>query len=228
MGEERIPVSNQSSGGLGILGLIGAAVLFLILRRFSPSLSRLFLIIGIIAISCVLVLVALVLYFAFRKPKKKPDSASDRAVLLQKGRSDLLELRQLTLRIHDQRIRKSGEEVCQVVEKILAALKEQPEDIPKARQLFSYYLLTFSGILQRYARLEQSGVPVADDAEKVAVCLDGIQVAMRKMYDSLYDDDKLDLTVEIETLKQICRQDGLLAEDVVQIEDGEQNITLSL
>ena len=60
-------MSNQSSGGLGILGLIGAAVLFLILRRFSPSLSRLFLIIGIIAISCVLVLVALVLYFTFRK-----------------------------------------------------------------------------------------------------------------------------------------------------------------
>ena len=58
--------------------------------------------------------------------------------------------------------------------------------------------------------------------------MDGIQVAMRKMYDSLFDDDKLDLTVEIETLKQICRQDGLLAEDVVQIEDGEQNITLSL
>lgn len=221
-------MSNQSSGGLGILGLIGAAVLFLILRRFSPSLSRLFLIIGIIAIFCVLVLVALVLYSAFRKPKKKPDSASDRAVLLQKGRSDLLELRQLTLRIHDQRIRKSGEEVCRVVEKILAALKEQLEDIPKARQLFSYYLPTFGGILQQYARLEQSGVPVADDAEKVAVCLDGIQVAMRKMYDSLYDDDKLDLTVEIETLKQICRQDGLLAEAVIQIEDGEQNITLSL
>ena len=221
-------MSNQSSGGLGILGLIGAAVLFLILRRFSPSLSRLFLIIGIIAIFCVLALMALVMYFAFRKPKKKPDSASDRALLLQKGRSDLLELRQFTLRIHDQRIRKSGEEVCRVVEKILAALKEQPEDIPKARQLFSYYLPTFGGILQQYARLEQSGVPVADDAEKVAVCLDGIQVAMRKMYDSLYDDDKLDLTVEIETLKQICRQDGLLAEAVVQIEDGEQNITLSL
>lgn len=221
-------MSNQSSGGLGILGLVGAAVLFLILRRFSPSLSRLFLIIGIIAIFCVLALVALVMYFAFRKPKKKTDSASNRTVLLQKGRSDLLELRQLTLRIHDQRIRKSGEEVCRVVEKILAALKEQPEDIPKAHQLFSYYLPTFGGILQRYARLEQSGVPVADDAEKVAVCLDGIQVAMRKMYDSLYDDDKLDLTVEIETLKQICRQDGLLAEAVIQIEDGEQNITLSL
>ena len=223
-------MSNKSSGGMGILGLIGAAVLFLILRHFFPSLSRLFLIIGIITIFGVLALTALVIYFAFafRKPKKKPDSTSDRAVLLQKGCSDLLELRQLTLRIHDQRIRKSSEEVCRVVEKILAALKEQPEDIPKVRQLFSYYLPTFVGILQRYVRLEQSGVPAADDAEKVAVCLDGIQVAMRKMYDSLYTDDKLDLTVEIETLKQICRRDGLLAEDVIQIEDGEQNITLSL
>lgn len=221
-------MSNQSSGGLGILGLIGAAVLFLILRRFFPSLSRLFLIIGIIAIFCVLALTALVMYFAFRKPKKKNDSASDRTVLLQKGRSDLLELRQLTLRIHDRRIRKSSEEVCWVVEKILAALKEQPEDIPKVRQLFSYYLPTFGGILQRYARLEQSGVPAADDAEKVAVCLDSIQTAMRKMYDSLYDDDKLDLTVEIETLRQFCKQDGLLSDSVVQIQDGDQNITLTL
>lgn len=221
-------MSNQSSGGLGILGLIGAAVLFLILRRFFPSLSRLFLIIGIIAIFCVLALTALVMYFAFRKPKKKTDSASDRTVLLQKGRADLLELCQLTLRIHDQRIRKSGEEVCRVVEKILTALKEQPEDIPKVRQLFSYYLPTFGGILQRYARLEQSGVPAADDAEKVAVCLDSIQTAMRKMYDSLYDDDKLDLTVEIETLRQFCKQDGLLSDSVVQIQDGEQNITLTL
>lgn len=221
-------MSNQSSGGLGILSLIGAAVLFLILRHFSPSLSRLFLIIGIIVILCVLALTALVMYFAFRKSKKKPSSAGDRAVLMQKGRSDLLELRQLTLRIHDQRIRKSGEEVCRVVEKILAALKEQPEDIPKARQLFSYYLPTFGGILQRYVRLEQSGVSAEGDAERVAVCLDSIQTAMSKMYDSLYDDDKLDLTVEMETLKQFCKQDGLLADSVIQIQNGDQNITLTL
>ena len=62
----------------------------------------------------------------------------------------------------------------------------------------------------------------------MAVCLDGIQVAMRKMYDSLYDDDKLDLTVEMETLKQFCKQDGLLADSVIQIQNGDQNITLTL
>lgn len=221
-------MSNQSSGGLGILGLIGAAALFLILRRFFPSLSRLFLIIGGIVFFCVIALVALVMYFAFRKPKKKTDSDSDRTVLLQQGRSDLLELRQFTLRIHDQRIRRSGEEVCRVVEKILTALKEQPEDIPKVRQLFSYYLPTFGGILQRYVRLEQSGVSAEGDAERVAVCLNSIQTAMSKIYDSLYDDDKLDLTVEMETLKQFCKQDGLLADSVVQIQGGNQNITLTL
>lgn len=51
---------------------------------------------------------------------------------------------------------------------------------------------------------------------------------MRKMYDSLYDDDKLDLTVEMETLKQFCKQDGLLADSVIQIQNGDQNITLTL
>ena len=63
-------MSNQSSGGLGILGLIGAAVLFLILRHFSPSLSRLFLIIGIIAISCVLVRFLLNFHFIAHSVKK--------------------------------------------------------------------------------------------------------------------------------------------------------------
>lgn len=48
------------------------------------------------------------------------------------------------------------------------------------------------------------------------------------MYDSLYDDDKLDLTVEIETLKQICKRDGLLLETSAQTEGEDLNITLTL
>ncbi len=221
-------MSNQSSGGLGILGLIGAAVLFLVLRRFFPSLSKALLVIGCIVVFCVIALVVLVMYFAFRKPKKKPGPANDRTVLLQKGRSDLLELHQLALRVKNQEIRASSERVCQVIQKILGTLKEQPEDIPKARQLFSYYLPTLGGILQRFIYLEQSGVHTADTTEKVISCLNSIQSAMEKLYASLFDDDKLDLTVEIEVLKQLCKQDGLLAESIVQAQDGEQNITLTL
>lgn len=59
-------------------------------------------------------------------------------------------------------------------------------------------------------------------------CLDSIQAAMEKLYASLFDDDKLDLAVEMEVLKQCCKQEGLLEENTVQTQNGDQNITLTL
>lgn len=225
-------MKNRSSGGLGLLGLLGIVALFVILRRLFPSFAGLLLTVGGIALLCIIALVGLVLFASLRKPKPKADQekAEYAAALLAQGRSDLLALRQLALRVKNQKIRASSQDVCQVIEQILSALKEQPEDIPKARQLFSYYLPTLGGILQRFVRLEQSGVPAADSTEKVISGLSTIRIAMEKLYASLFEDERLDLTVEMEVLKQLCQQDGLLSESAVQAqdEDQDQNITLSL
>lgn len=206
-----------SPGGiLGVLGLAVLAGLYFLSRQFFPKLSRLLLIALLLVVLAVAVLVVLVLVFAFKK--KTPEEAaaeeasSNTAALLQKGRSSLLELRKLTIRIQNGRIRAASEEVCAVVDRILCALKEQPEDIPRVRQLFNYYLPTFGGILRTFLRLEQSGVEgdAGETGEKVLVCLRDIRDAMEKLHASLYDDDKLDLSVEMEVLRQLCRQDGLL------------------
>ena len=222
--------NGKNTGLLGFLGLIACVALYFVVRKFFPSLSTLMLWIFGIAAAMIVVLVAVVLFFAFHKPKKTPEQERSEAqeTVLKKARASLMELRTSAMRVKQQQVRENAQNICVTLEQILKELKNQPEDIVKARSFLNHSLPMLSGILKKYVRLEQSGVPAADDAEKVAVCLDGIQVAMRKMYDSLYTDDKLDLTVEIETLKQICRRDGLLAEDVIQIEDGEQNITLSL
>lgn len=212
------------------MGLLGAVILFVILRQLFPSLATILLVIAGIALLCIASLVGLVLFFSLRKPKLKEGQgkAEHTAALLAQGRADLLALRQLALRVKNQEIRASSQGVCQVIEQILGALKEQPEDIPKARQLFSYYLPTLGGILQRFVRLEQSGVPAADSTEKVISGLSTIRIAMEKLYASLFEDEKLDLTVEMEVLKQLCQQDGLLSENTVQTQDGDQNITLTL
>lgn len=214
------------------MGLLGAVILFVILRQLFPSLATILLVIAGIALLCIASLVGLVLFFSLRKPKLKEGQgkAEHTAALLAQGRADLLALRQLALRVKNQEIRASSQGVCQVIEQILGALKEQPEDIPKVRQLFSYYLPTLGGILQRFVRLEQSGVPAADSTEKVISGLSTIQIAMDKLYASLFEDEKLDLTVEMEVLKQLCQQDGLLSESAVQAQDEgqDQDITLSL
>ena len=214
------------------MGLLGAVILLVVLRQLFPSLATILLAIAGIALLCIASLVGLVLFFSLRKPKLKEGQgkAEHTAALLAQGRADLLALRQLALRVKNQEIRASSQGVCQVIEQILGALKEQPEDIPKARQLFSYYLPTLGGILQRFVRLEQSGVPAADSTEKVISGLSTIRIAMEKLYASLFEDEKLDLTVEMEVLKQLCQQDGLLSESAVQAQDEgqDQDITLSL
>lgn len=225
---------NHSPSGLGAAGLILLLILYFVTRHFAPSLSKLLLLVGGIAVLCVAALVALVLAFAFKKKtpeeQQAAEAASNTAALLQKGRSSLLDLRKLTIRVQNARIRAASEEVCTVVDRILCALKEQPEDIPRGRQLFNYYLPTFGGILRTFLRLEQSGVDCTDTGEKVLVCLKDIRDAMEKLHASLYDDDKLDLSVEMEVLQQLCRQDGLLDERPAgeDREDGGPPINLTL
>mgnify|MGYP002512767392 FL=1 len=186
-------------------------------------------IMGVVLLFVVL-LVALVVFFAFRKPKGMSGNtiSGDIDTILAKGRSNLLELRQLTTRLKNQQIRSLSGDVCGIIDKILKALKEQPEDIPTVRRFFNYYLPTLGGILLNFLRLEKSGVPAADTTEKVLACLSDIRIAMEKQYANLFDNDKLDLTVEMEVLRQMCKQDGLLAEDTIQLQDGKRNISLTL
>ena len=223
-------MNNQSSGGLGLLCLIGVVILFFAVHHLFPSLTTVFLVIIGVVLLLVALLVVLVIFFAFRKPKgasAKPVDG-DAETILAKGRSNLVELRQLTMRLKDQQVRNLSEDVCGIIDKILKALKEQPEDIPTVRQFFNYYLPALGGILLSFLRLEKSGVPAVDTTEKVIACLSDIRVAMEKQYTNLFDNDKLDLTVEMEVLRQMCKQDGLLTEDAIQLQDGNRNISLTL
>ena len=212
----------------GSPALTGAMVLPLAGHRLFSTVAAVFRTVAIAAGILAALLVVLVMFFAFRKPKAKPAGASggEDAKILAKGRSDLLELRQLNMRLKNRQIRSRSEEICSTVDKILQALREQPEDIPKARHFFQYYLPTMGEILRKYRILEDSGVPASDTEENVASCLEVIQTAMEKQYVSLFDDDKLDLTVEIEVLKQMGRRDGLLTDDDFEDNSGEQGITL--
>ena len=63
----------RSSGLLGFLGLIACAALYFSARRFFPALSTLLLWVFGIAAALIVVLVAVVLFAAFHKPKKTPE-----------------------------------------------------------------------------------------------------------------------------------------------------------
>lgn len=205
-------MGGQGSGILSLLGLVILAALFMVCRRLFPSLSTLILV--VLGIACVLVvlLVIIVMFAAFRKNKdqKLDPKAVTLNSSLNKGRTYNMEIRRHNMKIKDKEIRTETEKVSSLVEKILTTLREQKDDISKARQFFNYYLPTICKILDKYVRLEESGVLTDDVRNSTLTCLLDIQRALEKQYQSLFDNDTVDLTVDMEALTLICKKDGLL------------------
>ena len=141
-------MKDTSSGALGILGMAGAVILFLVLRKFFPTLSTILLVVFGIILLLIILLVILVIYFSRQKPKEKEGSriTEDTEAVLARGRSNLMEIRRLQVQIRNQQIRTLSEEICRVADKILRTLKSQPEDIPGVRQFLNYYLPTLGNI----------------------------------------------------------------------------------
>lgn len=207
---------DNSSGITGILGLAGIVALFLLARRFMPSLATVMLWIAGIAAVVLIVLIALVIYFSVTgsKEKNNPDSP---AAVLTKARSELMELRRSQIRIKNKEIAALCREITDIGDKILAVLKQKPDSVAGARQFLNYYLPTLGKILGTYVRVEESGSMTDELSGNTVTHLGEIKKAMEKQYDSLFDNDKLDLSVDMEALTLACKRDGLLED-----ENGEE------
>ena len=66
-------------------------------------------------------------------------------------------------------------------------------------------------------RVEESGSMTEELSDNTVTHLGEIKKAMEKQYDSLFDNDKLDLSVDMEALTLACKRDGLLED-----ENGEE------
>lgn len=217
---------DQKSGGRIAAALLGAAaVLALLLSRLSVSgVVRLLLKLALIVLIALAVLVGVMLFFALHKSKdasapKAPELSKENEALLTQGRANLAQLRSMAARIRNSEIRGKCAPICASIDKILKALREQPEDIPRVRSFFNYYLPTLGTILTKYEYLERSHAPLDEMTVKVSGCLDQIAAAMEKQYANLFEDDILDMTAEMQTLTAVCRKDGLLT-DGAQTDSG--------
>ena len=201
----------------------------LLLRRSAPSLAAGILWIVGIAFALLILLVVVVIIAAFSGTKKESQSVkSHTAQLLAEGSAQVMKLRQQERMIQKPEIRAQNSAVCDTASKILQVLREKPESISNARRFLNYYLPTQSVILEKYISIERSGVPNEELAGKVLNHLQDIDLAMKKLHDSLFEGDILDLSVEMEVMTAMCRQDGLLEEDEIPVQTEEKQVALRL
>lgn len=210
---------HRSAGGIGIWGILGWIILFLLCRRWFPGFSVALLIFGIGVCVVVAVILFVVLYFAFRKREtaKTESISEEQTQLVTRGRAHLMQARRKVMEVKNSGIRAVAEEIVRTADRIFGVLKEKPEHIWKARGFFHYYLPTFESILEKYVRLEQSQALEPEVEQHTAEGLETMRTALERQYTNLFEEDVLDLTVEMEVLTQKCRQDGLLTEDNTEV-----------
>ena len=207
-------MNQKSSGLMGLMGVIAAVIVLLAARRYAPDLANVLLfMIGICMVLLVLLVIA-VLYFALRKPKKTEEQKAVEEIhtVLKNGRQNLMGLRRMSMEVKNVHVRTLSTEICGSIEKILRTLKERPEQLGSLRQFFNYYLPTLEKILVKFRDIETSGVPTEEVTGNTIECMENIKIAMEKQYRNLFENDILDLTVEMEVLTQICKRDGLLTD----------------
>ena len=207
-------MNQKSSGLMGLLGVIAGVIVLLAARRYAPGLANVLLfMIGACMVLLVLLVIA-VLYFALRKPKKTEEqkAAEEIRTIIKNGRQNLMGLRRMSMEVKNAHVRTLSTEICGSIEKIFRTLKERPEQFDSLRQFFNYYLPTLEKILVKFREIEASGVPTEEVTGNTIECMENIKMAMEKQYRNLFENDILDLTVEMEVLTQICKRDGLLTD----------------
>ena len=147
---------------------------------------------------------------------------------LKAARQTITEERLLVGRIEDSAVRDSANTVLDSANKVLETLAAKQNKIPTSKQFLNYYLPTLGLILKKFRSLEEGGMSTDATRDKVVKYLDDIEQVLEKQYESLYSDDILDLAVEMEAMTISCKRDGLLSEEDVSVQDGEQVIKLNL
>ena len=99
-----------------------------------------------------------------------------------------------------------------IMRRIFAQVKKQPESADELHKFMTYYLPTTTKLIDAYQDLD--GQPeyrtnVANTKKEIEDTLDTINEAFENLFDSLFEDTAWDISSDISTMKVMLQQEGL-------------------
>jgi len=145
------------------------------------------------------------------EPERSGDEKIDE--LLIEGERAVVEISRLRSSILDERVRKKLDEIIPVTDSIFKKLLIEPNVYSQVKRFADFYLPTTIKLLHTYDRFGKSGSGgehVTGTLEQIDTALDSVLVSYKKLYDSLFANQALDIETDIEVLEMILKRDGLL------------------
>lgn len=132
--------------------------------------------------------------------------------LVRRGQEIIGEIRAENEQIPDPELSRQIDEMEGVADKIFRTVIEQPGKAPQIRRFMDYYLPTTLKMLRAYRVMDQRGVTGEEAAEvrrKIRGAMSVVLSAFEKQLNTLYQNDILDISTDIDVLETMLKQDSL-------------------
>ncbi len=145
-------------------------------------------------------------------------------LLIRRGQEMLKQIRREDELIPDPELSGQIVELEGITTRIFQTVIDQPGKAPQIRRFMDYYLPTTLKMLTGYRKLNERGVGGKDaDAtrERIESAMQVVLGAFKKQLETLYQNDLLDITTDIDVLETMLKQDSLLGSDFVTMNTGQ-------
>lgn len=146
------------------------------------------------------------------------DDAAD--AMISRGQDMLHQIRSENDAITDEVLSGQMDELEHLCVQIFKTVAEKPGKAPQIRKFMDYYLPTTLKMLASYRTMSNRGVSVSDMTEARSTVIRGmgmVLTACQKQLDTLYKDDILDVSTDIDVLEQMLKRDGFTEGELSQL-----------
>ncbi len=201
-----------------IIFVIGAIVLAVVFFKY-------FLVIVGVALAAI-VIGAIVKYVKKQNSRKtmvlEDVSKGDVEDFIKLSTSRIQNLRRYYYRLKEDDMRASLDKITENLKKIIKIIKEDPRDYKVIRRFLNMTLESSEKILSQSAQLYSVETPTEKTEKAIADAKEGLELltaAVDKQINKLYDNNAMDLDIELKVLKKLLSSKGLLDETDKENED---------
>ena len=144
--------------------------------------------------------------------QKKPSYPPEVQAVVDEGNRAHAELEHLYATIPNLTVKGKIRELINVSDKIIEDAVNDPSDVPQIKKFLDYYLPTTIKLLNAYDRMGAQGIEganISGTMQSIEEMLDTAVAAYKKLLDSLFANQALDVETDIEVMNTLLKREGL-------------------
>jgi 5-bromo-4-chloroindolyl phosphate hydrolysis protein len=147
------------------------------------------------------------------EPEKKETSHGEVVDgIIAEGRTAQKELGRLYASISNVEVKKKIRDIMEVSDKIVQDAIDDPSDVPQIKKFLDYYLPTTIKLLNAYDRMGAQGIDgenISGTMSSIEQMLDTAIEAYKKLLDSLFANQAMDIETDIDVMNTLLKREGL-------------------